>query len=79
MGSMQQSPSVSEGLLSPDEMLSTDDYFGRRRSTSVSGHSAHSNDHGASNSSCWLALPHASCVKTQVGMRRLHVQSSVAQ
>ena len=44
---MQQSPSVSEGLLSPDEMLSTDDYFGRRRSTSASGHSAHSNDHGA--------------------------------
>ncbi len=43
---MQQSPSVSEGLLSPDEMLSTDDYFGRRRSGSASGLSGHSNDHG---------------------------------
>ncbi len=46
-GGMQQSPSVSEGLLSPDEMLSTDDYFGRRRSGSASGLSAHSNDPGS--------------------------------
>ena len=41
---MQQSPSVSEGLLSPDEMLSTDDYFGRRRSGSASTFAAHGND-----------------------------------
>ena len=46
-GGMQQSPSASEGLLSADEMLSTDDYFGRRRSVSASGLSAHSNDHSA--------------------------------
>ena len=49
-GSMQQSPSVSDGLLSPDEMLSTDDYFGRRRSGSASAFSAHGNDLSADDS-----------------------------